>query len=271
MDQAMKLAKNDNMKERVKFERISPLYLTLCRNIGYRNASGWHNTCKNKLTKKDIEYYTSLVEEFEDLYKSIDCRDIQELPPFYENLDLTLNKWKATLEFDFSKLNVLKSDNKGWKFVLDEEDKGTEEGFFNINYDTKSWKNFEIEKPWNDLGIKGYTGKAWYKKKIKIPDNMTLDKYIYMYCKGIDEEATIYINGEKVFERTLASTGLKPVDIWDKPMKFNIKEYIKPGENDITVLVGNPGGYNGGIYERILIVSSDENLEEINMDIFDML
>ncbi|MBQ7257094.1 MAG: DUF4838 domain-containing protein [Abditibacteriota bacterium] len=270
MDEALKLAKSDKMKERVKFERISPLYLTLCRNIGYRNASGWHNTCKNKLSKKDIEYYTSLVEEFEDLYKSIDCKDIQELPPFYENLDLTLNKWKATLSVDFSAFKVNKLDNKGWKFTLDANNSGAKEQFFNPNYNTKAWKTFETEKPWNQQGIKDWTGNAWYKKKIKIGRDVLSKPYIYMYCKGIDEEATIYINGKKVFERTLASTGLKPIDIWDKPMKFDVKDFLIQGENDITIMVGNPGGYNGGIYDKILVVSSIEDLGELSEDIYDM-
>ncbi|MBQ0104546.1 MAG: DUF4838 domain-containing protein [Armatimonadetes bacterium] len=271
MDKALSLAQDENMRERVESERISLVYLTLCRNIGYRTDSGWHKTLKENISDKEKEYYLSLIKEFEDLFTEIDCKTIQELSPFGDNLNLTLDKWKESLTFDFSKLKAIPIESKGWKFILDKNNEGSEKGFYNVGYDTNTWEDFEIGKPWGALGVDNWTGAAWYKKKFDVKGDLLNNTSVYFYCRGIDEECIIYVNGKKVFEQTIASTGLPSNILWNKPIKFSIKEFLNPGENDLTVYVANPGGYNGGIYENIYFVASKEDLSEVNINVFEML
>ena len=77
-------------------------------------------------------------------------------------------------------------------------------------------------------GIKYYSGKGVYKKKISVPDYMPGDgPGIYLDLGGVGEVAEVYINGK--------SAGI----VWKPPFRTDITKLVKSGENDLKVEVFN--------------------------------
>lgn len=49
---------------------------------------------------------------------------------------------------------------------------------------------------------------------------------------GVNEGAWLYLSGEPIGERTEQSTGLAPVDFWDKPFSMRA-EGVRFGQGDL--------------------------------------
>ena len=270
MDKAMDMSKSDNMRERVQFERVSLVYLTLTRNLGYLYDARFIKTLDRVLTDQEVQYYASLIDEFEGLYKKIDCVTISETNPRV-NLPLIVTNWKNVLTFDRSKYILQKIDEDGWKFILDSEGVGATEKYYLPDYDASKWQDIKIGVFWSEYGVANYLKDAWFKKSFEI-DKDVLDKdFINIYFGSVDEEATIYINGEKVFSHTVEATGKPTSVLWCEPFAFNVKPYLKEGNNDITVMVSNPGGNAGGIYDKVLLVGSNEDISDMKTEIYGLL
>ena len=124
---------------------------------------------------------------------------------------------------------------------------------------------------WSEFGVEDYLKNAWYKKHFVLNGNIIDKKFINMFFGSVDEETTVYINGKLAYTHTVASTGLPTNVLWCKPFVFDVKPYLKEGENDISVIVGNPGGMAGGIYEKIMILASDEDLSKVGMETYKLL
>ena len=123
-----------------------------------------------------------------------------------------------------------------------------------------------------------YDGYAWYKRCENFTkDELKNNKYIYMSFQGVDEEATVYVNGKYAFERTCKSTGKTTEDFWDVPFEGNIKPYLKAGENQIKVLV-HDAGFAGGIFGYVKyiftndkIIHQERSMIELNPDFENMI
>ncbi|HSO89238.1 MAG TPA: glycoside hydrolase family 2 TIM barrel-domain containing protein [Draconibacterium sp.] len=75
---------------------------------------------------------------------------------------------------------------------------------------------------------KKYTGAAWYRKKVSIPENWT-GKSVLLKLERPHWESTVWVNNQKVqTQNSLAS-----------PHLFNISEFLQTGENTITVRIDN--------------------------------
>jgi hypothetical protein len=75
---------------------------------------------------------------------------------------------------------------------------------------------------------KKYTGAAWYKKTVSIPENWK-NKSIILNLERVHWESTVWINNEKVGMHNSLATA----------HQYEISSYVKPGENSITICVDN--------------------------------
>ena len=135
-----------------------------------------------------------------------------------------------------------------WKFALDPEDKGIDEGWYKKDFNDEEWDNIKVPDKWESQGytqkltdIKAgvpYNGYAWYRKKIFIPSEWK-GKKIYIFFGGIDDYDWTFFNGKNIGN----------TEGWKKIRKYRIpKELIKFGaENTIAVRVYDYQG-GGGIY-----------------------
>ena len=168
-------------------------------------------------------------------------------------------------------MTIQEMESDKWKFILDPNDEGINKGYFKPRYNCKNWQDAKIKVFWSDFGIENYLKNAWYKKTFTLKDNIIDKKYINMFFGSVDEETTVYINGKLAYTHTVASTGLPTKILWAKPFVFDIKPFLNEGENDISIIVGNPGGNAGGIYEKILIVASNEDLSMVDMESYKLM
>lgn len=154
-----------------------------------------------------------------------------------------------------------------WQFQMDPNDKGEQEEWFNkdfaetiqlpgsmvengkgypISLETKwtgkiqlpEWyKDPRFQPYFNPENIrfpfwlqpdKKYTGAAWYQKKVDIPKDWA-GKIIRLQLERPHWETTIWVNGAKVEMQNSLATG----------HIFDLSDYLKMGENKITVCVDN--------------------------------
>ncbi len=154
-----------------------------------------------------------------------------------------------------------------WEFRIDNNDVGESEEWFNqslgesvklpgsmvengkgyrITLDTKwtggvqnpQWYNHPNYAPYHDSANirfpywlqpeKKYTGAAWYRKKVQIPENW-IGKPVLLKLERPHWESTVWINGIQAGLKNSLST----------PHIFDISEFIKTGENTITLRIDN--------------------------------
>ncbi|HRX10903.1 MAG TPA: glycoside hydrolase family 2 TIM barrel-domain containing protein [Draconibacterium sp.] len=154
-----------------------------------------------------------------------------------------------------------------WQFQIDPNDTGEKEKWFETNFsetvqlpgsmvengkgfditlDTKwtggvrnpEWYNDPNYAPYHDSTnirfpywlqpLKKYTGAAWYKKAIKIPENWS-DKTIWLNLERVHWESKVWINRQEAgMQNSLATAH-----------QYNITSFLNPGENTITICVDN--------------------------------
>lgn len=245
-DKCMSLCKTDEEREKVKYVKIDIDYLRLCKMLGYQTLkSGW---VKKDLNNVDTELSNSLLEELESVLDKYNVSCIAEMNDIYQTWPNLRKKWKHNKDINMDKIGMNSIETSDWKFIPDDDLIGVSKGYYKTDYDTSSWKNIEIGKTWDEQNF-GFHSNAWYKKKINI-DIKSLEQAteLYLLFGAVDEDATVYVNGELVCEHTMDKLNLTPIEIWTRPFFVKFKKYFKLGENDITIMVGN-SERAGGIYK----------------------
>ena len=147
-----------------------------------------------------------------------------------------------------------------WQFKADPDKKGVEEKWYDKVCSVDEWEKIESNNYWQYQGWPDYHGRAWYKLEFTVPEDFEQKKNLWLSFGGVDKEAFVYIDGEKVFEHSMASTGLEPGQICDKPFKFDAKSYFVPGKTyNVVVCVNSKSGV-GGIFNPVFLVSADNEL-----------
>lgn len=144
--------------------------------------------------------------------------------------------------------------NKDWSFHMGDDVKAA---------NPSSVAKVNIPHTWNAADVMDdtpgyYRGTAWYKKKLVLQQNWK-NKQVFLYFEGVNQEATIYLNGKQVFAHAGGYTAFRvPLN----GLKFN-------GSDEIWVKVSN--AYNeaiapltadftffGGIYRNVSLLILDQ-------------
>ena len=134
-----------------------------------------------------------------------------------------------------------------WKFKT-----GDDPLYAKTDYDDSKWKAITVPSFWELQGYRDYDGYGWYRKKFKVPGNLT-EKDLMLYLGKIDDIDQTYLNGILI-----GSTG----NFSKEPPEFNkhneylrVRTYNIPsgilkssGENILALRVYD-GMKDGGIYE----------------------
>lgn len=84
------------------------------------------------------------------------------------------------------------AENDGWKFKFDLEDAGIKANWAAMNFDDSSWQNVHAGQSWANFGYFNYSGVAWYRKNIEIPERF---RGKFLVFQGIKESCTVYFDG----------------------------------------------------------------------------
>jgi len=144
--------------------------------------------------------------------------------------------------------------NNDWCFHPDPQKTGLEQGFAKFDFDDRAWKLITATDHWQNQGFPEYHGTAWYRKNFDAPQMSDDDpqgvnmQRILLFFGGVDGDAVIYLNGEKISEHLLGPN----YKGWDEPFVIDITKTMKPGENLIAVQVTkDASNLAGGIYKGV--------------------
>ena len=154
-----------------------------------------------------------------------------------------------------------------WQVKLDPGEVGVKEKWFAPELDEQGWQPISTHKwvGWDKQGLPEHVGFGWYRVRGWLPDTLR-KKFVYLYFSAVDEEASLWVNGQAVGEHTCAGENLTPNDMWNKPFFLEITRQVRfEKPNQFTVRVHNSGKM-GGIHKPVHIFTSDTplSLEHMN-------
>jgi len=135
-----------------------------------------------------------------------------------------------------------------WLFQTDPEGRGEEEGWQQPDFADQDWRSLSVTRFWDDQ-IGPYYGTAWYRVHFLLPAEVE-GKSLVLRFGAADEEAWVYLNGERIGEHTTASTGQTIHQIWDKPFLIPVRNARPGAENVLAVRVRNAVAA-GGLFKPV--------------------
>ena len=144
-----------------------------------------------------------------------------------------------------------------WKFRLDERlderrlNPLLDREYAASGFDDSEWADIKIGQAWEAQGYAGYNGGAWYRTQIKV--NAKEGQPVHLAFGGVDQHATVYVNGHWVGEHNK----------WSRPFILDISDQVmRDGENTVALYVFDGEGM-GGIYGTVKVIqpTKEENLD----------
>ena len=141
-----------------------------------------------------------------------------------------------------------------WKFSI-----GDNSDWSDPDYDDSHWENIRVPKSWEEQGFHGYDGYAWYRKKVKIPENHA-NASLFLKLGYIDDVDKVYINGWKI-----GQTGMFPpqyTTAYNANRIYAIPSKIKCDDGYITIAIKvfDEGGEGGIIHGDIAIMIDQSSI-----------
>lgn len=150
-----------------------------------------------------------------------------------------------------------------WKFRGDPEDKGVEKKWHEAQTDASEWAEVRSDtgNGYESQGFNEVRGFLWYRQTIRVPKDFCERKQVVALFGAADQQAWIYINGKFAHSYTLENSGVAILFVWRAPFIFDVKPFLKPGEdNVIAVRIYNTQGM-GGLWQPCFLYSFDLNAD----------
>ena len=144
-----------------------------------------------------------------------------------------------------------------WKFRLDERlderrlNPLLDREYAAPGFDDSEWANVSIGQAWESQGYAGYNGGAWYRTQIKV--DAKEGQPVHLAFGGVDQHATVYVNGHWVGEHNK----------WSRPFILDISDQVMRDGNNTVALYVFDGEGMGGIYGTVKVIqpTKEENLD----------
>ncbi len=141
-----------------------------------------------------------------------------------------------------------------WRFSI-----GDNANWSDPDYDDSHWEYIRVPKSWEDQGFHGYDGYAWYRNKVKLPENHA-NASLYLKLGYIDDVDKVYINGRKI-----GQTGLFPpqyTTAYNAHRIYAIPGNVMRDDGYITIAVKvfDEGGEGGIIHGDIAIMIDQSSI-----------
>ncbi len=144
-----------------------------------------------------------------------------------------------------------------WKFRLDERlderrlNPLLDREYAAPGFDDSEWADIKIGQAWEAQGYAGYNGAAWYRTQIKV--DAKEGQPVHLAFGGVDQHATVYVNGHWVGEHNK----------WSRPFILDISDQVMRDGNNTVALYVFDGEGMGGIYGTVKVIqpTKEENLD----------
>lgn len=141
-----------------------------------------------------------------------------------------------------------------WKFRLEEKgEDGRKAKWHATDLDEAGWDEMTVPGCWDETKrYRGRSGVAWYRKRFTPPGRLRADyldgsRKFSVYGRGVAQEGTLWLNGEKVGD----------VKGWDTPYRFDVGALLKFGQENEIVWRVDGSGYNNGLRAFCHILAQD--------------
>jgi len=112
--------------------------------------------------------------------------------------------------------------------------------WYDVTYVPEGWHKYWLPGYWDDQGVKGLDGVAWFRKEINLPVTMT-DKPAKLFLGRIVDADNVYVNG------VLSGS----ITYQYPPRRYNLPSgLLKPGKNIIVIRVTNNAGKGGFVPDK---------------------
>jgi beta-galactosidase len=129
------------------------------------------------------------------------------------------------------------SINEGWHWKEDLNMQLDQQPEFGTNFDDSSWEAADVQ---SDKGQLREHVQAVFRARFQVSDEDLTAETVELGFGMIDDDGSIYMNGQHIGE----------AHVEQMPAVFEVKPFLRPGENIITVGVvnkGGPGGISKGV------------------------
>lgn len=283
--EAESLARDDEIRWRVRRAKLPLLYLELCQNLGYYTEFGDFVYGRNIAQPRSAKQrYAQSLDEFVNIARHNELSTLG-IPTTLEKIAA---RWRACIDADGAPVAKIYLPAE-WIFATDPEDKGSGQRWYadpryfdaatrlNQRAASSNTTPFAIEKGlarlhinrgvgWQQQGFPGYNGYGWYFQSIALPEELAGKKHLYLRFLGVNEQAWVYVNGELAFQRTYATTGNGVGDLAGTPFGFDARRWLKSGDsNHIAVRVTHASGL-GGIWQPAMLIGTDQECTSDQLD-----
>lgn len=227
--QAESVAAGDpDLTKRIKIAQMPLMYMKAAHGVG-----------------KDRAAYRALLDDFEATARTAGARYIENAFQG-PDIDRQFDYWRKVAATDPDKIGVSELNNE-WRFTPDAKNIGMSAKWFAADFDDSSWAKVRSDKGngWESQGFRGHHGLGWYRQALDVPEQVLAHEGLKMVFLAVDEEAEVFINGERAFDHTVASTGLPVETLWTRTFMFDAKPLLHTGRNEIAVRVHDTVGMAG--------------------------
>lgn len=239
--QARRAARGDEeLTRRVERAKLPLLYLLAGRGPG-----------------EDVKAYVRLLDEFGRIAHRENALWIENAfgAP---DLDPRLAYWRELATVDPAKLDFVPLSN-AWRFKPDPGTRGITDSWFAPTVDDSAWATVRSDTGtgWESQGFKEYIGYGWYRQQFAAPAELAGKPNLRLLFGAVDEDCEIWINGQRAYDHTFATTGLVPEQIWQAPFALDVAPFMRPGQpNLIAIRIKNTVGM-GGVWQPAYLVWGD--------------
>ncbi len=129
-----------------------------------------------------------------------------------------------------------------WDFLLDPTGLGQISGWHRPGPLGGNWQPLKtFSRTWSDQGLHYYKGTAWYRTQVSIPEEFR-GRRVYLWFGGVDEVASIWVNGQFLGTSQEPGEGLPGVPGSFRPFDVDATQALRFGggeTNTVTVRVVN--------------------------------
>lgn len=219
LTRAMRQTNEGIYRRRIEAARLAHDYLdAFCDMIEQRNQ---HNYAA---AVTSLEQAHHLIDQLTKDYKSPLLN--RQFAPTY--LDLFFGKIIRQAHERTSGRNELVAGLKDkWEFQIDPEGIGQSVGWQKPNSTGGNWQVVRAySSNWSSYGLRYYQGDAWYRQSVEIPEQFKGRKII-LWVGAVDEQASIWVNGQPIGESPAAAF---------VPFEMDITDAVVFGESNTVVM-----------------------------------
>ena len=114
-----------------------------------------------------------------------------------------------------------------WDFQTDPQRIGEDMGWWKFDLTGGNWQTIAAySSSWSNQSLRYYQGHAWYRQRVDVPEQFD-GRTVMLWIGGVDEKATVWINGEKL--------ATSPIGAF-RPFESDATEALRFGTENVVVI-----------------------------------